>query len=216
MADINKLLEELKAAPFTEINIIAPHTGVVQFASLCVGDKIYGPSGAWKEIPGTKLATITRENNPKPVLAKEKGVIRTMNTFLEGKFVEMGTILGTLRHYLSKREVVRILLQHSLSLFRAPERAKYYFVPEIDKKVKISGSQSITVHDGMELLIASRMKRESPVTYHGPDGIIYEVYFHENQNVETGAPLIGVCPIEQRGDIEDVVTRVQMEWSEVE
>ena len=216
MADINKLLEDLKEAPFTEMNIVAPHTGVVQFAQLAVGDKIYGPSGEWKEIPGTRLATITRERNPKPVLAKEKGIVQNLNTVLEGKFVESGTILGTLRHYLSRREVVRILLKHSLSLFFAPERAKYYFVPEIDKKVKISGSQSVTVHDGMDLLIASRMKRESPVTYNGPTGIIYEVYFLESQNVETGAPLIGVCPPNHRDEIEEVVTRVQMEWNEVD
>ena len=109
-----------------------------------------------------------------------------------------------------------MLLRESLSLFRAPERAKYYFVPEIDKKVKISGSRTVSVQDGMELFIASRMKREVPLCYSGPEGIIYEVYFKQNENVDTGSPLIGVCPPDQRTAIEDVIARVQMEWVEME
>lgn len=216
MLDISNLLESLKAEPYTEMNITAPHTGVVSFASLKPGDRVNGPAGQWKEIPGTQLAVITRERNPKPVLGKDKGVIQSLNVELEGSFVQAGTVLGLVRHYLSRAEVVRILLQRSLSLFKAPERAKYYFVPEVDKKVKISGSRTVTVTDGMELFIASRMKREVPVIYRGPEGIIYEVYFVDNQNVDSSAPLIGVCPPEQRQAIEDVVARVQMEWVEMD
>lgn len=216
MLDISSLLESIKAEPYTEMTVRAPHTGVVTFAPLAAGDRVTGPGGDWKEVPGTRLAVITRENNPKPVAAADKGVVQVLHTELEGTFVEAGTELGVLRHYLSRDEVVRILLRKSLSLFRAPERAKYYFVPEVDKKVKISGSRTVTVQDGMELFIASRMKREVPLCYSGPEGLIYEVYFQQNENVDTGSPLIGVCPPDQREAIEDAVARVQIEWVEVE
>ena len=171
-----------------------------------------GPSGEWKEQPGTCLAVITRENNPLPVTSPDKGVIQELHTELEGCFVEAGTRLALLRHYLSAAEVVRVLLREALSLFRAPERAKYYFVPEVDQKVKLMGHRSISVQDGMELFVASRMKREITVCYQGPEGVIYEVYFQHNRNVDAGAPLIGVCPPDQRPYIEDVVSRVQMDW----
>ena len=187
MIDISSLLESIKAEPFTEMPVRAPHTGVVHFEGLQPGERVTGPGGEWKEVPGTRIATITRENNPKPVAAVDKGVVQVLHTELEGAFVEAGTELGVLRHYLSRDEVVRMLLRESLSLFRAPERAKYYFVPEIDKKVKISGSRTVSVQYGMELFIASRMKREVPLCYSGPEGIIYEVYFKQNENVDTEA-----------------------------
>lgn len=214
MVDVTQLLDEIKAAPYTEMQVVAPHTGVVSFAKLNPGVCVYGPTGEWREVPGTRLATITRENNPKPVLAHEKGIIQELCTKLEGSFVEAGTHLATLRHYLSKDEVVRIILRKTLHLFHAPEKAKYYFVPEVDKKIKISGAQSVTVHDGMELFIISRMKREMPLYYHGLEGVIYEVYFQHNQNMDVGSPLIGVCPPDQQELIKDVIGRVQMDWKE--
>jgi len=216
MVDISSLLEAIKAEPYTDISIVAPHCGVVSFAGLKAGDRVSGPSGEWKEIPGTRLAVITRENNPKPLATAEKGVVQSLRSDLEGTFVEAGTELVSLRHYLSRDEVVRILLRKTLCLFHAPERAKYYFMPEIDKKVKISGSRSVTVQNGMELFIVSRMKRETPLCYQGPEGVIYAVYFSQNQNVEAGGPLIGVCPPDQLAIMEEVIARVQMEWPEVE
>lgn len=53
--------------------------------------------------------------------------------------MQAGTPLATIRHFLSKDEVLRILLKQALNLFVAPERAKYYFVPQIDTKIKVSG-----------------------------------------------------------------------------
>lgn len=61
MLDVTSLLEEIKASPFEEQEIVAPHTGVVTFGSLKLGDKVIGPNGTWKERPGTLIATITRE-----------------------------------------------------------------------------------------------------------------------------------------------------------
>lgn len=58
MLDVTSLLEEIKASPYEELEITAPHTGVVTFGSLKLGDKVIGPSGTWKERPGTLIATM--------------------------------------------------------------------------------------------------------------------------------------------------------------
>ncbi|KAF1075470.1 biotin attachment protein [Halodesulfovibrio sp. MK-HDV] len=216
MLDISKLLEEIKASPYEELVITAPHTGVVSFGSIKEGDRVIGATGTWNEIPGTALATLQRERNDKIIRATQKGVVEKIYTELEGTFVDAGTELVRLRHFLSKDEVLSIILKKALYLFEAPERAKYYFAPEVDSKIKSSGSQSVTVHDGMELFIMSRMKREAPLNYSGPDGAIYSVYFQHNENVDAGAALIGVCPPDQLSLIEDVVVRVQTEWVEQE
>jgi len=216
MLDISKLLEEIKASPYEELVITAPHTGVVSFGSIKKGDRVIGATGTWNEVPGTPLATLQRERNDKIIRATQKGVVEKIYTELEGTFVEAGTELVRLRHFLSKDEVLSIILKKALYLFEAPERAKYYFAPEVDSKIKSSGSQSVTVHDGMELFIMSRMKREAPLNYSGPDGAIYSVYFQHNENVDAGAALIGVCPPDQLALIEDVVVRVQTEWVEQE
>ena len=214
MLDVTGLLEKIKASPYEELDIVAPHTGVVTFGSLKTGDKVVGPHGMWKEKKGTLLASITRERNTKPIWGVQKGIVSRINAELEGKFVQAGTPLVTIRHTLSREEVLRIILKEALHLFTAPERAKYYFVPQIDIKVKVSGPRSVSVYDGMELFIVSRMKRETPLYYTGPEGVIYTVYFRHNQNVDAGEPLIGICPPDQIAQIEEVVMKVNTEWEE--
>ncbi len=214
MMDVTNLLEEIKASPYEEMIIAAPHTGLVTFGALKIGDKVNGPSGTWKEKPGTLLATLDRERNPKPITASQKGEVSALFSELEGQFVQAGTPLVTIRHYRSRDEVLQIILQKALHLFTAPERAKYYFIPQIDTKVKVSGCRSVSVYEGMELFIISRMKREMPLYYTGPAGIIYSVYFRHNENVEAGQPLIGICPPDHLQQIEEVVRKVQMDWKE--
>lgn len=216
MLDVSTLLEQIKASPYEEMTVKAPHTGVITFSPLREGDKVHGPSGTWKEKPGTLLATLNRERNPHPITAEQKGEVRRIHSEYEGAFVEAGTPLAVIRHFLSKDEVLRILLRQALHLFTAPERAKYYFVPQVDTKVKVSGCKSVSVCEGMELFIVSRMKREMPLYYTGPEGVIYAVYFQHNQNVDAGEPLIGVCPPDQLNLIEEVVLKVQTEWQEQE
>lgn len=214
MINISSLLDEIKASPYREIVIRTPHTGRVTFAGLTQGDKAVGPQGQWKEKPGTLIATLERERNPKPIYASEKGEVSVVHSNLEGQFVEAGTPLAVLRHMLTKDEVQSIILQKTLHLFRAPERAKYYFTPDVDKKIRAADAQSVAVRDGMELLIMSRMKREVPLVYTGPAGVIYAVYFTYNENIDAGAPLIGVCPQDQLPAIQEVIMRVQTEWTE--
>lgn len=214
MLNIKELLDKVKESPWREIVVTAPHTGVIEFAGLKPGEKVTGPGGDYKEKPGTLLANLTREKNKKPIYAPEKGEVESVRTELEGKFVEAGEPLATIKHFLTRKEVIELILQEALYLFCAPERAKYYFVPEVDQKLKVSGKRSVKVHEGMEFLIVSRMKRETPLAYSGPDGIIYSVYFGRGNNVDEGEPLIGVCPEDQLTVIQDVVARIQSEWEE--
>ena len=215
MLHISALLEEIQASPYVESAVIAPHSGVVTFPpDLIPGSQILGPHGPWKEKPGTLLATLERERNLKPIRALEKGEVVACNLEAAGTFVEAGTELVRVRHLLSKEEVLQIILKKALFLFLAPEKAKYFFIPQVDLKVKNAGPKSVSVHDGMELFIISRMKRESSLCYSGPDGVIYAVYFSFNRNVEAGAPLIGVCPPDLVEPIQSVSLRVQTEWRE--
>ena len=120
----------------------------------------------------------------------------------------------SVRHYYSKEEVLDIVLKHSLHLFCAPERAKYYFIPDVEKKITANGSRSIHVYDGMPLFIMSRMKREVALSYTGPEGIIYSVYTTPNENVDANAPLIGVCKEDMLPHIEEIVNTLQCQWQE--
>lgn len=214
MINISALLDGIKVSPYSDIKVCAPHTGRITFPDIKTGVKVEGPQGQWKEKPGTLLATLERERNPKPIYAPEKGVLTWLNTESEGHFVEAGAEIASIRHMLTRSEVERIILKKALYLFRAPERAKYYFTPEIDKKIRSSDAHSVTVREGMELLIMSRMKREAPLPYSGPEGVIYAIYFTYNENMDAGAPLLGVCPSDQLQAIQEVIMRVQTEWRE--
>lgn len=214
MQDVKAILEEIKASPYEEVEVLAPHTGVVEFKVSGQGTKVLAASGTWREKPGTLLATLVRERNARNIHCTRKGEVQTVHAHLNGKFVEAGTPLMVLRHFFTKDEVTQLILKKVLFLFNAPERAKYYFAAETDKKVKVSGCQSIKVKDGMDLFIVSRMKREKGLSYSGPEGIIYATYFSHDQNVDAGQPLISVCPESQMDVIRDVVNRVQSDWEE--
>jgi hypothetical protein len=203
--DVSTLLEEIKNSPYKNVSVRAPHTGVVEAV-------LKEPGQAVK--PGQLMAHIERERNKKPISAPLKGKIESVNLDAEGAFVEEGTELFTIRHYLTKDEVIEIILKEALSLFNAPDQAKYYFVPEIDKKIRTSGYKSIKVKDGMDVFIMSRMKREKLVPYEGPEGLIYALFFKNGVSVPQGAPLIGVCPEDQMPRVQDVIGRVQGEWEE--
>ncbi|MFK4764628.1 biotin attachment protein [Desulfobaculum sp. SPO524] len=214
MTDVKALLEEMKASPYEMVEVRAPHTGVVEYVVTETATQVSGVSGTWDEKPGTLLAYLERENTKKPIHAPLKGEVDAVCLEHSGQFVEEGTLLCTLRHYLTKEEVIAAILKKTLHLFHAPEQAKYYFTPDVDTKVKASGCKSVRVREGMDLFIMSRMKREAPLPYSGPEGLIYALYFKHNESVPAGAPLIGVCPEDLLPVIQDVVNRVQGEWEE--
>ena len=215
MLDISAVLEEIKASPYEEMTVCAPHSGKVSFPeTLAQGFRVTGPSGTWKEKPGSLLANLEREHNVKSISCPENGEIVVVHKQLDGLFVQAGTELVRFRHFLSREEVIQLILKKALYLFLAPERAKYYFIPSVDVKIKVSGPKAITVRDGEELFIMSRMKREAPLRYSGPEGVIYAQYFSHNQNIDAGAPLIGICPPDLITQVEEVVARVQTEWKE--
>ena len=213
MVNITALLESIRQSPYRDIVLVAPHTGRVTFAKVSLQEEVVGPSGQWKEKQGTVLANLERERNLKPICATEKGEICELHLELEGKFVEAGTPIATIRHMLTREEVEHDILQQTLHLFCAPERAKYYFTPEVDKKMHAAEEHTVKIRDGMELFIMSRMKREVHLKYSGPSGIIYAVYFKPNENVEAGAPLLGVCTQEQLSEIQEVIMRIKTEWN---
>jgi biotin carboxyl carrier protein len=214
VVDVKTLLQELREEPYEKIVIRAPHAGTVEFVSSTPGTRVVGPSGTWKEKPGTLLIRLEREKNKKPIYAPQKGEIMALADLKPGEFVQAGQELMTIRHYLTREEVIGRILRQSLFLFLAPEKGRYYFIPDVDIKIKTKGSQSVAVEEGLELFILSRMKRETAIRYTGPSGIIYAIYFDTNDSVERESPLIGVCPEDQLGQIQEVVSRVQSDWEE--
>lgn len=213
MLNIQALLESIRESPFRDNVVVAPHTGRLTFAKCKLGQTVFGPMGAWQEKKATLLATLEREHNLKPINATEKGEISELHLELEGQFVQAGTPIATIRHRLTREEVEHLILKQTLHLFYAPERAKYYFTPEMDKKMHAAEGPSVKIRDGLEVFIMSRMKREVHLSYSGPSGIIYAVYFKHNENIEAGAPLIGVCTQEQLPEIQDVIMRIKTEWN---
>ncbi|MFP4657580.1 MAG: biotin attachment protein [Desulfonatronovibrionaceae bacterium] len=214
MLDVKGLLDEIHREPYIEIVVKAMHTGYVDFVVRETGVRVLGWHGKWKNTPGTLLAKLRRENLEKPVYAPDKGEIIEFCAVKSGDFVQAGTPLLKIRHFLTRQEVLDIILKKALHLFNAPEKGKYYFVPAVDSKIKARGHQSVKVRDNDELFILSRMKRETIIPYQGQPGLIYTVYFTPDEVIDAGQPLIGVCPEEQLAEIQDVVNRVQAEWEE--
>ena len=64
------------------------------------------------------------------------GVVTSLRQDCEGEFVEAGEKLMTIKHPLKKREIIEGILQNVLYLFRAPERAKYFFSLDIQARLE--------------------------------------------------------------------------------
>ncbi len=77
MLNIKELLDKVKASPYREIEIRAPHTGVVEFAGL---KKVIRSMAVKANIrkAGTLLGHLTREKNKKPIYAPEKGEVESV------------------------------------------------------------------------------------------------------------------------------------------
>ncbi|MDL1955852.1 MAG: biotin attachment protein [Candidatus Desulfofervidus auxilii] len=213
MEDIEKIIAEYKSNPFETYVISTPHTGIVSL-KVKKGDKVKGTTGKWFEKKGTILYTILRQGNPKSIHAPIDGEIVDIKEELNGQFVEAKTPIMSIKHRLNKEEVVNKIIERFLYIFRAPETARYYFTPELNKKIEQKGHRAVIIHPGEEFLIMSRMKRDIPLIYEGEPGVIYAIYFKPNVTVEQGAPLLGICPPEQTEFISSLVNKIQLEWEE--
>jgi len=114
---------------------------------------------------------------------------------------------------LKKREIIEGILQNVLYLFRAPEKAKYFFSLDIQARIEKQGEKSVFIKSGEEIITMSLMKRDTPIYYNGEEGIIHSVYFKPGVSINQGEPLIGVCAGDKLPLIQKIITHVKAEWS---
>jgi len=212
--DINfdEIINKYRSDPYDYQDVVTPHTGRVTF-KVNEGDEVEGPSGKWNHHPGTLLYILNRENNPKPLNSLTNGVVTSLRKELAGHFVEAGEKLMTIRHPLKKREIIEGILQNVLSLFRAPEKAKYFFSLDIQARIEKQAEKAVFIKPGEEIITMSLMKRDTPIYYSGEEGVIHSVYFKPGVSVNQGEPLIGVCAKEKLPLIQKIITHVKAEWS---
>jgi len=115
--DFDELLRKYKSDPFDYVDVFAVHTGQVSF-KVVEGEEVEAPSGEWLQVPGTRLYEINRERNPKIVAAQTNGTVAQINTDFDGRFVEAGEKLMTIKHPLKKKEIIENILKEVLSLSR--------------------------------------------------------------------------------------------------
>jgi hypothetical protein len=209
--DFDELLGKYKSDPFDYVDIYSVHTGRVLFKAV-EGQEVAAASGEWSQIPGTALYEINRERNPRIVTAHTNGIVAAINTELDGQFVEAGVKLMTIKHPLKKKEIIENILKEVLSLFLAPESAKYFFAMDIQSRIDKKGARAVTIEPGDEILTMSLMKRDTPVYYKGERGVIHSVYFKPGVSVAQGEPLLGVCAPEKLPLIQKIITRVKADW----
>lgn len=209
--DFDQILSQYRANPFEYVEVRTEHTGRLRFKAH-EEEEVEGVSGEWQHIKGTLLFHLERERNVKPVHSTVIGVVSSLERSLDGQFVEAGERVMTIRHPLKKREIIERILRNVLSVFPAPERAKYFFALDIQSRIDKHGQRSIAIHPGDEILTMSLMKRDTPVTYQGEPGIIHSVYFNSGETIDQGQPLIGVCAEETLPLIQKIIAMVKAEW----
>ncbi len=207
----DEIISRYKSDPYDYVDMHAIHAGTVRFL-VGKNDEVDGVTGEWNHVPGTGLYEIVRERNTKRVTSGTNGTISELRTELDGQFVESGEKLLTIRHPLKKKEIIESILQEVLSLFEAPERAKYYFALDIQSQIESKGAKSVFIKPGDEILTMSLMKRDTPVYYTGEPGIIHSVYFKPGESIDQGTPLLGICAKEKLPLIQKIITRVKAEW----
>ncbi len=207
----DKIISRYRSDPYDYVDMHVIHTGKVRFL-VEKGSEVTAVSGEWQHIPGTPLYEINRERNPKIITSQTNGTVSAIRSELDGKFVEAGEKLLTIRHPLKKKEIIESILQEVLYLFEAPERARYYFAMDVQSRIDQKGARSVFIQPGDEIITMSLMKRDTPVYYTGDPGIIHSVYFKPGDSVDQGVPLIGVCAEEKLSLVQKVITRVKAEW----
>jgi biotin carboxyl carrier protein len=211
--NLNDLLRQFKSHPYEDHHINAPHTGVVSF-KVKEGQDVNGPAGQWFQKPGTLLYVLDREKNPKRMTSSFTGQVAQLRDEFEGSFVQAGERLLTVRHKLNRDEIIERILKKVLHIFRAPQRARYFFTPEVVSFLEKKTEKGLSITPGDEIIIMSLMKRDSFLPYEGSSGIIYKVYFQQGELVEQNAPLFGVCPPGKLPFVQKVVQRIRTEWDD--
>ena len=211
--DINfeEIINKYRLDPYDYLDVMTPHTGRVKFR-VNEGEKVEGSSGKWNHHPGTLLYVINRENNPKPMNSLTNGIVTSLRKELEGHFVEAGEKLMTIKPPLKKKEIIENILQNVLYLFRAPEKAKYFFSLDIQARIDKQEEKPVFIKPDEEIITMSLMKRDTPIYYTGEEGIIHSVYFKPGVSVNQGEPLIGVCAKNKLPLIQKIITHVKAEW----
>lgn len=209
--NFDEIINKYRSDPFDYVDVHTAHTGRIKF-HIEENSEVVGPSGQWRHRPGTLLYEITREKNLKNVNSMTNGTVSSLREELDGEFVEAGEKLFTIKHPLKKKEIIENILQGVLSLFRAPERAKYFFALDIQARIDKQDDRKVTVTPGDEIMTMSLMKRDTPVFYAGEPGIIHSVYFQPGVTIEQGEPLIGICAPEKLPLIQKIITHVKAEW----
>ncbi|HID98156.1 MAG TPA: hypothetical protein EYP57_08225 [Thermodesulfobacteriaceae bacterium] len=211
--NLNDLLRSYRSHPYEDYHVETPHTGIISFL-VEEGQAVKGPGGQWLHKPGTTLFTIDRERNQKRVTAGCNGVVADIKLSLEGKFVEAGEAVLSIRHRLDRDEIIDRILTEVLSIFSAPQRARYFLVPELVTRLEKKAGDEVLVEDDDEVLIMSLMKRDTMIRYQGVPGVIYKVYFNSGDLVEQGAPLLGICPTDNLEYVHKVIQRIRTEWKD--
>jgi hypothetical protein len=209
--DFDEIISNYKTDPYHYVDIVTAHTGRIQF-KVGADTPVEGLTGEWRHIPGTVLYEIERERNVKPFHSKITGLIADIRTDLDNQFVEAGEKVMTIRYPLKKREIIDTILKKVLTVFCAPERAKYFFSLDIQAKIEKLGQRSVSVKPGEEFLTMSLMKRDTPVYYEGKPGIIHSVYFTSGDSINQGDPMVGICSEEMLPLIQRIINRVKAEW----
>ncbi len=210
--EINKLLQQLRANPYRYHVVTTPHTGYLRAFLVKEGDKVIGPRGKWLEKPGTKLFVLERERNEKIIRAPLEGEVYKIYQNLLGKFVEAYQPVVEIRHALTQEEIIAEILQRTLHIVRAPEKARYFLTPQLAQRLEKKGLGQVLIHPGEEMLIMSFMKRETPVIHQGKPMVVFRIFFSRQHMVEQGAPLLGLCLPEEVPYIEKLISRVREEW----
>ncbi len=211
--NLNDLLRTYRSHPYEDIPVSTPHTGIVTLKAR-EGQDVKGPGGPWLNRPGTLLYLLEREGNVKKMTAPCGGTVAAVRQDLDGTFVEAGATVLSIRHHLGKEEIIDRILTHVLVIFPAPQRARYYFPPEVAASLEKAQGKAVTIKPGDEPVIMSLMKRDTFLSYDGPSGVIYKVYFSSGAIVEEGAPLLGLCPHDKLEYVRKVVQRIRTEWEE--
>lgn len=221
---LEKELEQLIREPFRQVKIITPYSGQISFSyfdnkirerrpTVQEEESVLGPGGQWNEIEGSPLYEITRQGSPEVIYSPTNGTVHSIHTELEGTKVQALTEVMIIRHPLTEQETLDHILKKTLSRFTAPEDATYFYTPEFEQKLRVFGKGGFEIKPGDNVVIMSFMKRDIPLVYKGPVGIVYSIFFSSGMRIEKGNPILGICSPEIFEDVKKIERFVSQTWN---